>query len=514
MTDSPKSSLKTFVPVWSRKEVLLTCIVLMLILSSLFPWESRASIGIDIVWILSICLSAATVLICLSARSSSQLEGLGPLLVAQGFFQLFLAAGLTRLLLSTHSCGKIIHKISGFFDGMSYLSILPIALLLGICLILIVFRVLRAAAKTTALYFSEILPFKKLALSADQNLQILTDEQAQILSKKINSETSFFASFRGVKFLFCCLIILFFLLPVSAHLFTILEFTLRRSQEFPSDLLNHFTAVFTAAALSLWFPLSLSAIALSLLLHRKEIILPKPIQPQEEPEKRTIRIPSRVADKSEEMELLNPDFTTQTAPVIESVEQVAEFEPDQTQDLKPERLSFHCSDTKEYYQTLAEILKDPRFNKPITLLTADSSEDLPVTVGVHTALAFAKENQKILLIDLDQRCAVSKVFDMPTQTLQEKPQQSTILNFSLFSIQKALSISKLMQKTQALKESYDRIFVYGPGLKMDQSISEFPVQDLTVLLFTDDPKSITIKKMDDLREMILCVTPLKTALKN
>ncbi len=417
-THSPTESIRSG-PLWNRSEFLFIGTAVMLLTGVLIPWPDRM---MDILWICHLSLTAAVLVICLSAQSTSQLDGF-PALAAAGSFLSFLAtAGCMRaIVMRRDTCGRLVRAAGDQIAALEPLLALLLILVIGFFLLYLVLQAARRMRLAIEQYLFQVLPFKKIGLETDQSLQILTAQQGEQLGHKIRKEAGFYASMNGLRKLLTA--------QISANLFLLLAaWGLAWMGEMLQAAAGHLVSplealapVITGTAVFSWIPPGITAAACAALLSKESLALPRHKE-KDQPDKRKIQILSSVSGRAEEIELLNPDSVSAPAPQVRPAEQIAHFEPQTPVSPIPaqpilQTIQIHCQNSDQYYLAMENLLADKSHPSAMLLLMADSVNDLPVTVAVHPAIYLTRKKQRVLLLDADPRSALAKVFNMDPASL-------------------------------------------------------------------------------------------------
>ena len=451
-------------PAWSRPEFLFTATAVMLLTGVLIPWPDQV---MDVLWICQLSLTAAVLVICASARSSSQLDGFPPLLAVTSFLSFLATSGCIRaIVLRQDTCGRIVRALGDALTAMEPLLTLLLILVAGFFILYLVLQSSRRIRRRIEHYLFEILPFKQIGLETDRNLHILTEKQSGILQDKIRKEVRFYASMNGLRKLLTAQISvnLFLLLTAWGLAWTgeMLQATLAQSPS-PLDVL---APILVGTALLSWLPVGATAAACGALLHKESLALTRSDPADEKNKSRTIKIISSVSGRPEEVELINPDFVSGPQNTGKPAERIAQFEPEspagEPEKTGPEirKIKLRCSSSEQYYQCLEKLFTHKSFQSCTLVLTAESVEDLPVTAAVHPAVQLARKKQEVLLIDADrQRHAVARVFSREPQSLQTP---SPVPRIDSLWLQTLLKEETALQEIQDPKPEYIYRIVYAP----------------------------------------------------
>lgn len=469
-------------PAWSRRNFLFVLTALTLLAGLLIPWPGRF---LDALWIVCLCLTVSVLLICRAARNSSQLDGFPALTAGAGLLAILLTAACVKWVVLQRSSGLVVLKVGGLFSAAGAAATPILLTLVGLVLAFTVcysaFRIRRAIEE----YLCKTLPFKRAGLETDRTLQVLTEEKARLLEDKIRREAGFFASMGGVGFLFNALMICSVLIVGGAFLL-VWGLDLLAVRGAAVDLSGpRAVAPLAGTAVLSWAALSSIVPACAALLNKKSFVLNPASGEPADLTSRKVLVVSPDTGRTEEVELLNPDFVTQARPAeaIRPEEQIAEFEPEDAE--KPRtlrRVEIRSRDVQAYYQTLGRLIQHPRLSRQTVLLASETKHDLPVTVAVHTAVQLTRQG-KVLLIDADpRRRAVAQVFQVDPEKSDGKVRGTKIQNLSVL-VPKQTEADPLDALKNLEAGEFSHILLYAP--EFDLAALSPPARDLLLLYFTE-----------------------------
>jgi hypothetical protein len=432
-----------------------------------------------VLWVLSLCLSLALFLITISAKESGELSSFPLLLLAASVLRITITVASARLIFLNGTGGHIITAIGKAItaSGVPVLTIIitPVAAIIGGILIYIATkRITKASLK----FAFEIMPLKKISIETDLNSAIINDHKAGELKDRVRSETQFYLNMAGVTKLMRCdaAIAGVVILITFAGQMTIT--TINKMSPDASALTHTYVSLATGAAILALGPAVITALTSAYMLSKSSLSLGSKNSENQSQCSETIKIVSRDTGESEEVELLNPDFTVvatqqQTNHKISSEpESIARFES-KTQTKAGNRQSkrIPCiqkfSNIEDYYDDIARRIEAlPIEQKPV-LFAAENIADMPVTVAVNVAIRISKNKRRCLLIDADTgRNAIAKVFEMEPGRMQDEPADSCIENLSIWAnVDLAEGDSQYLEKRiKKFASQYDRIIIYAPNM--------------------------------------------------
>lgn len=506
-------------PAWSRPEFLFTGTAVMLLTGVLIPWPDRL---LDILWICQLSLTAAVLVICAAARSCSQLEGFPPLLAATSFLSFLATAGCIRaIVLRQDTCGRLIRALGEKIAALEPLLALTLILVTGFFVLYLVMQAGRRIRQGIEHYLFQILPFKTIGLETDQTLNILTARHAEILHETIRKEVRFYASMNGLRKLMAAQISVNLFLVLAAWGLAWAGEMLQTTAGQTISPLQSLAPVIAGTALFAWLPAGAAAAACAGLLNKESLSLPKKEPEEEQNGGRKIKIISSVNGRSEEVELINPDFLSVPQKNEKPDEKIVQFEParpvspqEVTARQEIKKINIQCKNSSQYYQSMEKLFAHKSFRSSLLLLTSESVEDLPVTVAVHPAVQLAQKKQNVLLVDADlQRHAVAKVFTMDPHNLKTPSSVHRIDHLQLQCILDEQSLA--LQKIQEQSVDFVCCILYAPqGKWLWNCLSEQLTKNIKILFFSSKtPEEIRRICPDDAAAgRLFTVTPIHKAI--
>jgi flagellar biosynthesis component FlhA len=309
---------------------------------------------IDIGWVCSLSLTASLIIICLLAKNTSQLHGFAPLLASTILLRLFLTAASLKFILRSASSPALIALLGNKFTQADPVpAVLASAILLAGCLSA-VFRFAPAMRRAAFDFAARILPLKRAGLQADLGLQVISRQQAQNLLEKIRSESRLFASFAVSSVLLRIeSAAAAFLLPALLALKVF--YASGQSQWLPQDAAAILSYGAGLACL-LFIPAALSAWACASLTSREKLSLQAQPADSKEQNLAKVHIVSHNTGKTEQVELLNPDFATRPAAAKKNDENIVDFEPPAAVPPCPPVQSLPQDSPEKYFDALYQLL--------------------------------------------------------------------------------------------------------------------------------------------------------------
>jgi hypothetical protein len=461
---------------FARNNFVFTAGALSLLGGLLLPMPMRL---LDVLWVLSLCLSAALLLITLSAKESGELSSFPLLLVVASVLRIALTVASARLIFLGGTGGAIIEAIGKPIAAAgSPVWTIIIAPLVAVVVGIVIYGATKRITKASLRFAFEIMPLKKIGIETDLNSGIINDHKAGELKDRISRETQFYLNMAGVtKLMRCDAAMAGVVVLVTVAGQTAIT-TIDRMTPDANVLTQTYVSLATGAAILALGPAVIIALASAYLLGKSSLSLGGGNSDDQPQRSETIEIVSEETGENEEVELLNPDFAAVANRRGANLkngqrdESIARFEPAaQSEAGHRQSKSISCiqkfSSIEDYYNDIAARIETlPTEQKPV-LFAAESIEDLPVTVAVNVAIRISKENCRCLLIDTDAaRNAIAKVFEMEPGQMQDEPADTCIENLSIWA-SGGLAGRDTQYPEERIKtfaSQYDRVIIYAPNI--------------------------------------------------
>ncbi len=454
----------------SRNEFIFTTAGIALLGGLLAPVGSQV---VDILWVLSVCLSGAVVLIGLCGKESGELSSFPLLLVAGSWLRIALATASAKLIFSGVSVGVVIESAgvaigSGGATGTMIITAVA-ALSCGLWVYSSTIRITKSSLK----FAFDTIPLKKISIETELNAGVIDNDKASALNAKVSSETGFYLNMAGVTKLLRCdaaigILVVFLVLAGQIAISAI-----DRMSSNGESLAQTYASLGSGVAILALVPAALTAAAAAYLLGKSSLSLG--VDAGQERGSRTIKIVSQATGRKEKVELLNPDFV-QVGPERVKVknepieENIASFEPvvgPEDVRLEKIRCTEKFNNIEDYYNGILQRIENLSGEQRPILFGASSVEDLPVTVAVNVGIKLSKTGVRCLLIDSDtERDAIAKVFELDGDKVEGGAAQTCIENLSVRSGQYLSDgdVKVAKEKMRTISSDYDMVIIYAPNI--------------------------------------------------
>lgn len=147
----------------------------------------------------SIALSFLVILVILYLRDPAEFTGFPTLLLFLTLFRLALNVASTRLILLDGFAGNIIEAFGNFVVRGNYVVGLVVFLILVVINFVVITKGAGRIAEVAARFTLDALPGKQMAIDADLNAGIITDDEARTRRKTIEQEADFYGAMDGAS---------------------------------------------------------------------------------------------------------------------------------------------------------------------------------------------------------------------------------------------------------------------------------------------------------------------------
>ena len=154
---------------------------------------------LDILLACSISLAVSVLIITLTSKEALELSTFPSLLLFVTLFRLSLNVASTRLILLQGSAGKIIQTFGDFVAGGSFVVGVVIFLILVVIQFIVITKGSERISEVAARFTLDAMPGKQMAIDADLNAGMITEEQANERRAKIVKESEFYGAMDGAS---------------------------------------------------------------------------------------------------------------------------------------------------------------------------------------------------------------------------------------------------------------------------------------------------------------------------
>jgi len=180
----------------SRSNIILAVGLVIVLATLIIPLPT---LMLDTLLACSISLSISVLIITLSSKEALELSTFPSLLLFVTLFRLSLNVASTRLILLNGFAGQIIQTFGDFVAGGSFAVGLVIFLILVVIQFIVITKGAERISEVTARFTLDAMPGKQMAIDADLNAGVITEQQANERRAKIVKESEFYGAMDGAS---------------------------------------------------------------------------------------------------------------------------------------------------------------------------------------------------------------------------------------------------------------------------------------------------------------------------
>jgi len=181
-----------------RKEAIIgigIVMMIMLIMITVPTWV------IDILLMIVVAIAVIIMLNALYAREALEMSMFPTIILIVTLFRLSLSLSTTRLILLQRDAGQVVATMGDFVAGNNLVVGAVIFLVIVLVNFLVITKGAERVAEVTARFTLDAMPGKQMAIDADLNTGIISEDEAKERRKKIQDESNFYGAMDGaVKF--------------------------------------------------------------------------------------------------------------------------------------------------------------------------------------------------------------------------------------------------------------------------------------------------------------------------
>jgi flagellar biosynthesis protein FlhA len=183
-------------PTASNSNIILSVGMVLILATLIVPLPTPL---LDMLLACSLSLAIAVLIVTLSAKEAIELSAFPSLLLFTTLFRLCLNVASTRLVLLQGNAGKIIQTFGNFVAGGSLIVGLVIFLILVVIQFIVITKGAERISEVSARFTLDAMPGKQMAIDADLNAGMITEEQANERRAKIVKESEFYGAMDGAS---------------------------------------------------------------------------------------------------------------------------------------------------------------------------------------------------------------------------------------------------------------------------------------------------------------------------
>ncbi|HUT30673.1 MAG TPA: FHIPEP family type III secretion protein [Sedimentisphaerales bacterium] len=422
----------------------------------LFPLQGRI---FDVLLIFSMSLTAAVLMITLSAQGAFQVQSFPLLVVLFTTLRIGLSVACAKLILLGGNAGTIVNFLGRLVAGGHLAFTICVFGVLVALIFMVVLRTVRGISLAGTEYASEIAPFRWLTIDNKLSAGAISDGQALSLRAEVVREASFFSAMRGAsKFMLCGAGIELVIIIVNITASLAKGIAVTSSGETTSRAYGNLAV---GSGIATQISVLITVLASGYLV-RKSFLRPAAAgfgTSYSQPGRIRVTASEVLPPAKKEDEQADPPRRVE-ATSARSVEAWI------WRDVEP----------ASGYERIAELVKSRSSEKAkVLLMGAVFAEELPVTVPVNIAIRLAHGHQRCLLVDLDsERDALAKVFDDKSDSTARSAageKATCISNLWIWpasgfgKVNGGYDLLKLKNLITSVAGRYDHLIIYAPNIK-------------------------------------------------
>lgn len=177
-------------------EIVIAFIIIAIIGIIIVPMSSFV---LDILLVLNITMGIIILLLTLFTRTVLEFSTFPTLLLVTTMFRLALNISSTRLILSDGNAGRVIDAFAHFVTGNNYIVGAVIFIIIVIVQMVVVTSGASRVSEVSARFTLDAMPGKQMAIDADLNSGLISEEQAKKRRKNLEREADFYGSMDGAS---------------------------------------------------------------------------------------------------------------------------------------------------------------------------------------------------------------------------------------------------------------------------------------------------------------------------
>ena len=177
-------------------EIIIAFVVIAIIGIIIVPMSSFV---LDLLLVLNITMGIIILLLTLFTRNVLEFSTFPTLLLVTTMFRLALNISSTRLILSDGNAGKVIDAFANFVTGNNYIVGSVIFIIIVIVQMVVVTSGASRVSEVSARFTLDAMPGKQMAIDADLNSGIITEEDAKKKRRDLQREADFYGSMDGAS---------------------------------------------------------------------------------------------------------------------------------------------------------------------------------------------------------------------------------------------------------------------------------------------------------------------------
>ncbi len=154
---------------------------------------------LDVLLIINLFVSVTVLLVAMNTREPLEFSVFPSLLLVTTLYRLALNVSSTRLILTQHDAGEVIQTFGSFVVRGNLVVGFIIFLILAIIQFIVITRGAERVAEVAARFTLDAMPGKQIAIDADLNAGLISEEEARRRRQAIEREADFYGAMDGAS---------------------------------------------------------------------------------------------------------------------------------------------------------------------------------------------------------------------------------------------------------------------------------------------------------------------------
>ena len=178
------------------KEAFLGIFIILIVLVLIIPIPS---ILLDFLFMINIFFSVLILLDAIYSKKALDMNMFPTILLVTTLFRISLNLSSTKLILLQGDAGKVVETFGQFVAGGNMVVGIIIFLILVLVNFMVITKGSERVSEVTARFTLDAMPGKQMAIDADLNTGLISDEEAKARRKEIQDEAAFYGSMDGAS---------------------------------------------------------------------------------------------------------------------------------------------------------------------------------------------------------------------------------------------------------------------------------------------------------------------------
>ncbi|WP_249009111.1 flagellar biosynthesis protein FlhA [Conexibacter sp. DBS9H8] len=193
---TPAAAPRGFARVLAHTDLLAAVAVVTIVTMLVVPLPPTL---LDLLITLNISGGLVIVVVTMYVNKALEFSVFPSLLLLTTMFRLAINVSVTRRILSTGNAGSVVHAFGQFVVGNNVLIGLIIFLILVVIQFVVITNGAGRVAEVSARFTLDAMPGKQMAIDADMNAGLITDQEARARRQEITREADFYGSMDGAS---------------------------------------------------------------------------------------------------------------------------------------------------------------------------------------------------------------------------------------------------------------------------------------------------------------------------